>query len=114
MSANFHRGQTGACGYMSAMKQPAGLIEVLTDGLADVADRDDAAMDLQRYDEPEVLAALLRVGSNEQDSEIVLSSVVESIAEILLRNGRTWCLGVDELASAARLEFEARMEAGLH
>ena len=85
----------------------------LTDALADVADRDDAAMDLHRFDEPEALAALRRVGSNDQDAEVALSSVGESIAEILLRNGRTWCVGVDELAPGARVEFESRMKPDL-
>jgi hypothetical protein len=96
---------------MSAMEQPSGLIEVLTDLRADVADRDDAAIDLHGYDEPEVLTALLQVGRNKQDPEVVLESVGESIAEILLRNGHTWWFGVDELAPAAQAEFKARMEA---
>src|SRR4051812_14598590 len=96
---------------MSAMEQPSGLIEVLTDLHADVADRDDAAMDLHGYDEPEVLIALLHVGRNEQDSEVVLESVGESIAEILLRNGRPGWPGVDERAPAPQAEFEARMGA---
>ena len=93
------------------MEQPDGLIKVLLDPRADVADRDDAAMDLHRYDEPEALAALLQVGSDEKEPDIILSSVGESIAEILLRRGRTWCAGVDQLAPAAQYEFEARMAA---
>ena len=36
------------------MQQPQGLIEVLLDATAAEADRDDAAMDLAAYDEPEV------------------------------------------------------------
>ncbi len=36
------------------MKQPQGLIEILLDVTASEADRDDAAMDLAVYDEPEV------------------------------------------------------------
>ena len=37
----------------NVMKQPQGLIEVLLDVTASEADRDDAAMDLAAYDEPE-------------------------------------------------------------
>jgi hypothetical protein len=38
----------------NVVKQPQGLIEVLLDVTAAEADRDDAAMDLAAYDEPEV------------------------------------------------------------
>jgi hypothetical protein len=46
-------------------------------------------MDLGDYDESEVLAALLQVGSDADESERVLESVGESIAEILLSNRST-------------------------
>ena len=45
------------------MKQPQGLIEVLLDVTAAEADRDDAAMDLAAYDEPEVEDALIHAGT---------------------------------------------------
>ena len=41
------------------MKQPQGLIEALLDVTAAEADRDDAAMDLAAYDEPEVEDTLI-------------------------------------------------------
>ena len=41
------------------MKQPQGRIEVLLNIVAAEADRDDAAMDLAAYDEPEVEDALI-------------------------------------------------------
>ena len=46
------------------MQQPHGLIEVLLDVMASEADRDDAAMDLAAYDEPEVEEALIRMGAD--------------------------------------------------
>ena len=46
------------------MQQPQGLIEVLLDTTASEADRDDAAMDLAAYDEPEAEEALIRVGAD--------------------------------------------------
>ena len=48
----------------NVMKQPQGLIEVLLDVTASEADRDDAAMDLAAYDEPEVEDALIQVGAD--------------------------------------------------
>lgn len=93
------------------MEQPLGLICVLLDPDAAVAEQDDAAMDLARFDEPEALDALLRVGRTANESETLLASLGESIAEILLRGGRSWCPGVDELAPTARQAFEARLDA---
>jgi hypothetical protein len=93
------------------MEQPAGLLSVLLDSGAPVADRDDAAMDLGDYDESEVLAALLQVGSNADESERVLESVGESIAEILLRSGRSWCPEIEDLTRTARQEFDGRVRA---
>ena len=45
------------------MKQPQGLIEIWLDVTAAEADRDDAAMCLAAYDEPEVEEALIHVGT---------------------------------------------------
>lgn len=89
------------------MDQPDGLIHVLLAPGATVSDRDDAAMDLAQFDDPAALAALLRVGSDEAEHEVVLSSVGEAIAEILMRNGSTSCPGVEDLASPAQREFNS-------
>ncbi len=92
---------------MLPMEQPAGLISVLLDPGATLAERDDAAMDLSQFDQPETIAALLQVGCDVGESEVVLASAGESLAEILLRNGRTWPGEVDRLAPVARREFDA-------
>ena len=91
------------------VEQPAGLVAVLLNPGSAIAERDDAAMDLARYDEPEALAALLQVGSDANEPEIILASAGESIAEILLRAGRTWGYEIDLLTPPARREFDARV-----
>ena len=67
------------------MKQPQGLIEVLLDVTAAEADRDNAAMDLAVYDEPEVEEALVRVGADSSTPNAVAASCGESLAEIWIR-----------------------------
>ena len=62
-----------------------GLIKVLLDRSASIADRDDAAMDLGDYDDPEVLDALIAIAVNANDEELVLASCGQSIAEIWIR-----------------------------
>jgi len=61
------------------------LIEVLQDGLANVSEKDDAAMDLSEYDSPEVIQALISKGSDDHEDPVVLNSCGESLAEIWLR-----------------------------
>ena len=67
--------------------QPAGLISVLRDRTARLDERDDAALDLAQYDEPEALHALIRVASDQSDDELLLDSCGQSIAEIWARLG---------------------------
>ena len=67
------------------MKQPRGLIEVLLDVTASEADRDDAAMDLAAYDEPEVEDVLIHVGADPSTPNSVAASCGESLAEIWMR-----------------------------
>jgi hypothetical protein len=87
------------------MKQPQGLIEVLLDVTASEADRDDAAMDLAAYDEPEVEEALIRVGADSSTPNAVAASCGEALAEIWIRNKQ---LNLDALK---RLQGEACHEA---
>ena len=67
------------------MQQPQGLIEVLLDATASEADRDDAAMDLAAYDEPEVEDALIHVSADASTPNLIAASCGESLAEIWLR-----------------------------
>lgn len=88
--------------------QPRGLIEVLEDPTATVAERDDAAIYLGERDEPEALAALIRYATNPAldptADYLVLASAGESIAEIWIRTGRFDANTLNQLVGAARSE----------
>ena len=92
------------------MKQPRGLISVLLDPNARIDARDDAAMDLSSYSEPEAEDALVRAGSDPTTPEIVLSSCGESLAEIWVRRGQFNRRVLDSLSPAARSEALAYLE----
>lgn len=64
--------------------QPAGLISVLRDARLDDADRDDAAMDLRAFDEPEVRSILSEVATDPVTDPDLADTAAESLAEI-------WC-----------------------
>ncbi|MEZ4742683.1 MAG: hypothetical protein R3B45_09580 [Bdellovibrionota bacterium] len=68
------------------MKQLEGLISVLLDKNAREDERDDAAMDLSSYNEPEVESALFQAIGNHDTPKVVIASCGESLAEIWLRN----------------------------
>jgi hypothetical protein len=66
---------------------PDYLIRILNDKSIDLGVRDDAAMDLGTYDEPEVLDALIQVAVDVNEDELILWSCGESIKDIWLRKG---------------------------
>lgn len=63
------------------------LIRVLQDKSIDLGVRDDAVMDLGRYDERQVLEALLQVAVDLEENEMILDSCGGSIMEIWARKG---------------------------
>lgn len=69
------------------LSQPAGLISVLRDTSARPDERDDAAIGLGRFDEPEALAVLVEVASDSEEDDNVVASAGESIAEIWQKSG---------------------------
>lgn len=71
-----------------SVKQPEDLIRALLNRSGYVEVRDDAAMDLSDYDEPEVERALVQVASDPGTEGTVVSSCGESLAEIWARQGR--------------------------
>jgi hypothetical protein len=75
----------GANNRENVMKQPQGLIDLLLDVTAAEADRDDAAMDLAAYDEPEVEDALLHVDADASTPNSVAASCGASLAESWIR-----------------------------
>ncbi len=88
------------------MKQPAGLISVLLDENATISERDDAAMDLSSYDEPEAEAALISVATDPDVDEIVAWSVGESLAEIWCRKGRMDRTAISRFSGPALSELK--------
>ncbi|RMH44327.1 MAG: hypothetical protein D6694_05950 [Gammaproteobacteria bacterium] len=64
-----------------------GLVGVLLDSAAELAERDDAAMDLGEFDDARALNALYQVASNHAEDETLAASCGESIAQIWLRRG---------------------------
>ena len=93
------------------MKQPRGLVSVLLDPDARTDERDDAAMDLSSYSEPEVEDALVKAGCDPTTPEIVLASCGESLAEIWIRRGQFNRRVLDSLSPVARSEALAYLEA---
>ena len=73
---------------MTSDKQPKSLISILVDPLANLGDRDDAAMNLSSYDEPEVEQALSRIACNNLSDEELVDTCGESLAEIWCRKNR--------------------------
>ena len=58
------------------------LIELLFDEKATIADRDDAAMELANFDDDQTLNALLVLGRNKNEDELILNSCGESLGSI--------------------------------
>jgi len=80
------------------------LISVLLDGNAREDERDDAAMELSAFDEPEVHAALARVATDPAESELVAASAGESLAELWMARGVVDRAVFERLVPAARAE----------
>jgi len=86
------------------------LIQILRDRSARVDERDDAAIDLGGSDDGGALAALLEIGVQSDDDDMVLGSIGESMAQIAIRTGKfesSWLARlspqvVDELVASLR------------
>jgi hypothetical protein len=66
--------------------QPHSLITILLDTNVDWAERDDAAIYLISYDEPEAEQALFSVASNPDEEDDIAERCGECVAEIWCRN----------------------------
>ena len=82
--------------------QPDGLIGVLVDPSASEAERDDAATDLAKYDEPKAEEALIQVASKSEISEMLADTCGESLGTIWARQGRFNRQMLDKLHPVAR------------
>jgi hypothetical protein len=89
-------------------KQPEGLLSVLLDRSAPDSDRDDAAMDLHAYDEPEVEEALLSVALDHADDENVIDSAGESLSAIWQRKGKHDATLVASMHPSAQIFFNLK------
>ncbi len=62
--------------------QPSGLISVLLETANEFGDRHDAAMNLASYDEPEVIAALMKVKNDPKEDGAIVEEAEQSLLEI--------------------------------
>lgn len=69
----------------NAMRQLDGLISVLLDGAASIAERDDAAIDLSDFDE--ALPTLIEAARNPNEHDVIAASLGVAIGEIWERSG---------------------------
>jgi tetratricopeptide (TPR) repeat protein len=91
--------------------QPEGLVGVLLDRTRRSDERDDAAMALGGYDQPEALAALVEVASDPQSDPGLLDSCGESIGEICARRAIPDLVVLDGLRAEARAAAEGILDA---
>ena len=92
--------------FAARSKQPAGLISVLLDPSADEGSRDDAAMDLGDFDEPEAEEALLRIVLDLSADENLADSAGESVLQIWKRSGKFDADVVARMHPYARRNFQ--------
>jgi len=85
--------------------QPAGLIGVLRDKMARVDERDDAAIDLGKYDDTEAFAALVEAAMDPDEHWSVVASAGESIGQIWRRSGTLDSELLSQLRPEARQEI---------
>jgi hypothetical protein len=78
------------------------LIAYLLDRNADLAGRDDCAMELAKYDENDAEQALLQIGADSSQDEVILDTCGESLGQIWVRQGRVDIVAVTSLNQTAR------------
>jgi HEAT repeat protein len=86
------------------------LIVLLKDRGAPIESRDDAAIDLGTFDDPRALAALLEVGADPREDEMIVGSCGESIGEMVVRTGVFDPRWTARLAPAASHELRSRLQ----
>ena len=89
------------------------LIELLNDEAARLDERDDAAIDLGQSDDPAALHALISFAQRTDQSDTLVGSAGESIAQIWERAGSPYDEAlVKSLAPAAAREIRAWFQKG--
>ncbi len=98
--------QIGSPAMNKETAQPAGLISVLLDKSAPLGDRDDAAMDLEAFDDHTVQSALLEVLLNLEEDDGLVTTAAESYGQIWANSGRSkFDAPLDEMHPAAKAYF---------
>lgn len=92
-------------------EQASALIKVLLDRQARLDERDDAASDLESFDEPEVADALATVACSTEEDEVLVATAAESLAGIWGRAGTFPRAVFDALTPTARDEAAAKLAA---
>lgn len=81
------------------------LIKILLDKNEETDARDDAAMDLGKFDDPLALKALLKIATTpDKDEEFLADTCGESIAKILLRTNNFDPKYLEQMIPVARNE----------
>lgn len=81
------------------------LIKILLDKNEEIGARDDAAIDLRKYDDPLAFEALLKIATTpDKDEEFLADVCGESIAKILLRTNHFDPKYLEQMTPAARNE----------
>ena len=93
------------------MKQPEGLLSVLRDATAREDARDDAAIDLWKFDSAEVEDALFTVATDSRECDSVSGSAGESLAEIWIRRRSIPDGALAKLAPVAQREAVGLLKA---
>ncbi|MBX9745246.1 MAG: hypothetical protein K2X08_08570 [Chlamydiales bacterium] len=78
------------------------LVKILLSDTAREDERDDAAMDLGRFDDERALTALMQIASNSKEDEMILASCGESIGAILIKKQKYDVAVFDDLAPIAK------------
>jgi hypothetical protein len=92
-------------------EQASALIKILLDRQARLDERDDAASDLESFDEPEAAEALATVACSTEEDEVLVATAGESLAGIWVRAGVVPRATFEALAPPARAEAAAKLGA---
>jgi hypothetical protein len=96
---------------MKNVEQVRKLATILMDPTATITEKDDAAIDLGEFDEPEALTALITATQSEEIAEIVLASIGESIAQIWIRLDNFDSTLFNQLPREAQREAQSLIQA---
>jgi hypothetical protein len=89
------------------------LTKFLLDNDADLGGRDDCALELAKYDNPEAESALFQIASDAKQFEMLIETCGESLATIWRRNRRMPIDVLERLAPPARAIAAAILKPGL-